>query len=312
MTVYAQLVEYASHQPSKRVENAFFEQHLDTSDQWIKERSGIQERYFCDKSEDELTLAVKVAEDVLSSSQTDPADIDLAIVATSTSSMAMPSLACRLQGEMGLGGFAFDVNAACSGFLVAMMTAQRYIESGAASNVLVVAVDVASRHLDMSDRSTCILFGDGAGAAILRASSQPGVLHSYCGSDGHSDLIYTEKYSESGYIRMKGREVFRDAIAKFQLIIDHMHAHTQFKISDFDLIIPHQANERIIKRIAKDSKIDEEKVVCSMSHTGNTMAASIPLAMTYAKENKLLKPGMLVMLESYGAGIIWSYVVIKI
>lgn len=305
--MFAKLKGCASFLPSQCIDNQYFEKRLDTSDAWIYARTGIKERFFCADHESDLTLATGAAIKALDNAKMSVREIDLTIVATSTPSTALPSLACRLQGEIDLSGCAFDVNAACSGFVAAMEIAQQYIHSKKYQKILIVAVDVSSQILDMTDRSTCVLFGDGAGAVVLEADDEPGILLSHCLSDGKSELIH----SKSGSIEMNGREVFKQAISRFDQMASHM-AENGFHLSDIDHFIPHQANHRIIENICKKHKIPEHKVVSTIRQYGNTMAASIPMALSYAYDEGRVKSGQLIFFESIGAGMIWGYVLMRV
>lgn len=309
--MFAQLKGLSSKLPSQCVDNHFFEDKIETSHDWILARTGIKTRYFCGSGEDDLYLASEAAIGALEDAGIAAAEIDLTLVATSTSSQALPSLACRLQGEIALSGLALDINAACSGFLCAVDVAEQYIKSGKCKRVLIVAVDVSSNVLDMTDRNTCILFGDGAGAVVLEATEEPGIMLSHCLSDGRSDLIHTEPYSGKGYLHMNGREVFRHAIARFDEMINHMVSIAGVAVGDVDLFVPHQANKRIIENVAEKHAIPEGKMVSSIEQYGNTMAASIPMALSLAREQGRLRAGQLIFFESLGAGMVWGYALMR-
>ena len=308
--------------PEKIVTNADMEKIVDTSDEWIRERTGIKERRIAADHEKTSDLALKAARQALERANMPAEEIDLIILATSTPDNTFPATAVTIQAELGItGGAAFDMQAVCSGFVFAMTTADQYIRSGPAKYVLVLGAETFSRLLDWEDRTTCVLFGDGAGAVIL--SSVPveeapdhGILASRLRSDGrYRDKLYVDggpsTTQTTGHLRMHGREVFRHAVTNISDVIEETLEEAGLDIAEVDWFVPHQANERILVGTAKKIGLPFEKVIMTVAQHGNTSAASIPLALNEAYEAGKIKPGDMILLEAMGGGFTWGAVLLK-
>ena len=315
-----------SYLPEKILTNSDLERMVDTDDEWIVARTGIRERRIAGKHEATSDLACSAAEGALQSAGLSPEDLDLIIVATTTPDYPFPSTASLVQGKLGAKkAAAFDIQAVCTGFIYALATADQYIRSGMYRKVLVVGAEVLSRIVDWKDRSTCILFGDGAGAVVLEAEEgERGIVSSHLHADGTQyDLLYvpgggsknpvSRELVESGrhFIEMKGNEVFRIAVASLEgAVLEALDANG-FKGDDIDLLVPHQANIRIINATAKKLGLSREKVMITVDRHGNTSSASVPLALHEAVMEKRLKEGSLLLLEAFGGGFTWGSVLIK-
>ncbi|KQM35121.1 MULTISPECIES: beta-ketoacyl-ACP synthase III [Rhizobium/Agrobacterium group] len=309
--------------PKRVVTNQEIEGIVETSDEWIVQRTGIKQRYIAGEGETSASLGEAAARAALDNGGLKPEDIDLIIVATSTPDNTFPATAVNIQNRLGItGGFAFDVQAVCSGFVYAMATADLYIRGGMAKRVLVIGAETFSRILDWKDRTTCVLFGDGAGAVILEAgegegkTSDRGVLTSHLRSDGaHKEKLYVDGGPSTtgtvGHLRMEGREVFKHAVGMITDVIEAAFEATGTTAEDLDWLVPHQANRRIIDGSAKKLGIPLEKVVVTVDLHGNTSAASIPLALATAAADGRIKQGDLVMLEAMGGGFTWGSVLLR-
>src|SRR5262245_17832322 len=291
---------------------------VDTSDDWIRERTGIQERHIADHGELTSDLGTAAAHQALVRSGIDPIDIDLVICATSTPDRTFPATAVRIQAALGVTkGAAFDVQAVCSGFVYALSIADNFLKAGQFKRAIVVGTEAFSRIIDWSDRSTCVLFGDGAGAIVLEAQTQlgrredRGVLATRIRSDGRfEDLLYVDggpgSTKTTGHLRMNGREVFRHAVQKISGVIEETLVMTGYAPAEVDLYVPHQANKRILDGIAKRLGIEPQKIVYTLAKHGNTSAASIPLALNQAFEDHRLTERRLVLMEAMGGGLTWG------
>ncbi len=309
--------------PKKVMTNQDLAELVDTTDEWIVERSGIRQRHIAGDDERTSDLAIGAARQALIRAKIDPIDIDLVICATATPDRTFPATAVRVQSSLGVTkGAAFDVQAVCSGFIYALTTADNFLKTGQFRRAIVVGAETFSRILDWEDRSTCVLFGDGAGAVVLEAEPQHGeredrgILASRIRSDGrYEDLLYVDGGPGStktvGHLRMNGREVFRHAIQKISGVIEETLVATGYAADEIDLFIPHQANERILNGIAKKLGVDPNKIVMTLANHGNTSAASIPLALNHAFEEHLLKDGSLVLMEAMGGGFTWGAVLAR-
>ena len=308
--------------PERVVENAEFETSLDTTDEWIRSRSGIERRHFAAPGETTSDLAAHAARAALSDAGMVPGDLDALIVATSTADLTFPSAATMVQAQIGMAsGFAFDVQAVCAGFVFALANAQALIASGQAQRVLVIGAETFSRILDMTDRGTCVLFGDGAGALILEAeegtgtTADRGILATDLHSDGrHRDILYVDggvSTGQAGVVKMHGKEVFRHAVEKLAETAHAALAKAGLSASDVDWIVPHQANLRIIKSTAQRMGIGLDRVILTVQDHGNTSAASIPLALSVGAASGRIKPGDLVVTEAIGGGLAWGSVVLR-
>ncbi len=308
--------------PERIVPNSEFEETLDTSDEWIKARSGIERRHFAAEGETTSDLAVAAANAALKDAGLSADDMDAIIVATSTADLTFPSVATMVQAGLNMQrGFAYDVQAVCAGFIFALSSANAQILSGQAKRIMVIGAETFSRLMDWSDRSTCVLFGDGAGALILEAqeasgsTADRGILSVDLNSDGrHRDILYVDggvSTHTTGHLRMQGKEVFRHAVEKLAITAQAAMDQAGVTADDIDWVVPHQANLRIINGTAKKMGISTERVVITVQDHGNTSAASIPLALSVAKANGQLKENHLVVTEAIGGGLAWGAVVLR-
>jgi 3-oxoacyl-[acyl-carrier-protein] synthase-3 len=309
--------------PRRIMKNADLEGIVETSDEWIVQRTGIRQRHIASEGETTASLGEGAARAALADAGLTPADIDLVLVATSTPDNTFPATAVDIQNRLGMRhGFAFDMQAVCSGFVYAVTTADLYIKGGLAKRVLVIGAETFSRILDWTDRSTCVLFGDGAGALVLEAEesegrlSDRGVIASSLRSDGsHKDKLFVDggpgTTGTVGHLRMEGREVFKHAVGMITDVIESTYAQAGVTSDDLDWFVPHQANKRIIDASAKKLGIAEEKVVTTVQLHGNTSAASVPLALSVAVADGRIKKGDLVMLEAMGGGFTWGAVLLR-
>jgi 3-oxoacyl-[acyl-carrier-protein] synthase-3 len=324
MRTYARITGTGSYLPPRRLTNAdlvaeLAGQGVESSDDWIVERTGIRARHFADAGMFSSDLAFEASKRALTAAGAQAQDLDLIIVATSTPDMVFPSTACILQNKLGANGCAaFDVQAVCSGFVYALSVADAMIQSGAARKALVVGAEVFSRIIDFKDRTTCVLFGDGAGAVVLEASSEPGILACDLHADGkHVDILCTPGHVSGGEVtgspllRMDGQAVFKMAVGVLEEAARAVLAKAGKTEADIDWLIPHQANIRIMQSTAKKLKLGMDKVVVTVDQHGNTSAASIPLALDAAVRSGQVKPGQLVMLEGVGGGFTWGAVLLK-
>ena len=309
--------------PKRVLTNAELESMVDTSDDWIVQRTGIRQRYIAGEGETTASLGEGAARAALDKAGLTAADIDLIIVATSTPDNTFPATAVNIQNRLGMHhGFAFDVQAVCSGFVYAVTTADAYIRGGLAKRVLVIGAETFSRILDWTDRTTCVLFGDGAGAIVLEAAEgagtnqDRGVLTTQLRSDGaHREKLYVDGGPSTtgtvGHLRMEGREVFKHAVGMITDVVISSFDATGFTAEDIDWLVPHQANKRIIDGSAKKLGIPLEKVVITVDQHGNTSAASIPLALAAAAGDGRIKEGDIVLLEAMGGGFTWGAVLLR-
>ena len=308
--------------PKRAVSNAELAAQIDTSDEWITERTGIRQRYLADESETTSYLATEAARKALDVAGFDPKSIDLIILATATPDQTFPSTATRVQHALGCnGGTAFDVAAVCSGFVYALGIADSMLKTGMAKRALVIGAETFSRILDWDDRGTCVLFGDGAGAFVLEAAEVdadgPGVLATKLHADGeHYELLYVDGGPSTtqtvGKLRMKGREVFRHAVVNLAEVLTEVLEESDFSASDIDWVVPHQANARILDATAKKLGLPVEKIIKTVDQHANTSAASVPLAFDVAVRDGRIKPGDLVMLEAMGGGFTWGASLVRI
>jgi len=309
--------------PRRIMKNADFEGVLETSDEWITQRTGIRQRHIASDDETTASLGEAAARAALDNAGLTPADIDLIVLATSTPNNTFPATAVEIQNRLGMRhGFAFDMQAVCSGFVFAITTADLYIRSGLARRALVIGSETFSRILDWNDRSTCVLFGDGAGALVLEASegegtiADRGILAASLRSDGtHKDKLYVDGGPSTtgtvGHLRMEGREVFKHAVGMITDVIEATFGEAGITAEELDWFVPHQANKRIIDASAKKLGIAEEKVVVTVDKHGNTSAASVPLALSVAVADGRIKKGDLVLLEAMGGGFTWGAVLLR-
>lgn len=305
--------------PRNRVSNADLAKTVDTSDEWIVERTGIKFRHIAEPDETSATLAADAAREALSAANMTAEDIDLIIVATATPDQTFPATATKVQHMLGVyGGVAFDVAAVCSGFLYAFSVAESMIRARSAKNALVIGAETFSRILDWEDRTTCVLFGDGAGAVVLSAdeTGERGVLATQLHADGrHNELLYVDGGPSTtgtvGKLRMSGPEVFRHAVGNLSSVLKEVLVLADIDAADIDWVVPHQANRRIIDATAKKLKLPVERVVVTVEQHANTSAASVPLALDVAVKDGRINPGDMVMLEAMGGGFTWGASLVK-
>lgn len=308
--------------PDRIVPNAWFEDKIDTSDEWIRSRSGIERRHFAAEGQTTSDMAAAAAQNALKMAGMTPDDIDAVIVATSTADLTFPSAATMVQDRLGMtSGFAFDVQAVCAGFVFALANANALIVSGQAERALVIGAETFSRILDWEDRSTSVLFGDGAGALVLEAAEgdgttdDRGILATDLNSDGrHRDILYVDggvSTQSTGYLRMQGKEVFRHAVEKLAQTAHTCLDKAGLTADDVDWIVPHQANLRIIKSTANKMGVGLDRVIVTVQDHGNTSAASIPLALSVGAQNGQIKEGDLLVTEAIGGGLAWGSVVLR-
>ena len=322
MTGRAVVTGVGHYLPERIVPNSEFEATLDTSDEWIRARSGIERRHFAAEGETTSQLAANAAHAALADAGLEPDDIDAIVMATSTADLTFPSAATMVQSALGMTrGFAFDVQAVCAGFVYALSNANALIVSGQADRVLVIGAETFSRIMDWTDRSTCVLFGDGAGALVLEKQDSAGtpqdrgILSVDLNSDGrYKDLLYVDggvSTQSTGHLRMQGNQVFRHAVEKLAKTAESALGKAGLNSGDVDWIVPHQANIRIIQGTAKKMGLPMDKVVVTVQDHGNTSAASIPLALSVGKARGQIKPGDLIVTEAIGGGLAWGAVVLR-
>jgi 3-oxoacyl-[acyl-carrier-protein] synthase III len=311
---YSRIVGTGSHLPARVVSNDEFARRLETSDAWIRERTGIRSRHIADESQTSSDLALQAAHAALRSAGVAASDIDLIIVATSTPDFVFPSTACLLQAKLGAkGSAAFDVQAVCSGFVYALATADSFIRSGSHKKALVVGAEVFSRILDWSDRGTCVLFGDGAGAVVLAASEKPGIHASVLRADGsHAGMLSVPgnvcrgNIAGSPFLQMDGQAVFKFAVRVLEESARETVAQAGMAMADVDWLIPHQANVRILEAVARKLDLPREKLVVTVDHHGNTSAASVPLALDEYLRAGRIRHGQRLLLQGVGGGFTWG------
>jgi 3-oxoacyl-[acyl-carrier-protein] synthase-3 len=319
---YSRIVGTGGYLPERILTNADLERMVETSDEWIRERTGIRQRHVAARGETTCDMAVGAARHAIDAAGVDYGDIGLIVVATTTPDKVMPSTACLLQDRLGIGGCpAFDVQAVCTGFIYALAVADKFVRTGAADNALVVGADTNSRIIDWTDRGTCVLFGDGAGAVVLQASDQPGIVSTHLHADGsNKDLLhvpwgigqgYDRLQETGGHLFMQGNEVFKRAVKTLGQIVDETLEANGMQRGEVDWLVPHQANNRIIAATAKKLGIGMERVVLTVAEHGNTSAASVPLALNVAVRDGRIQPGQTLLLEAFGAGFTWGAALVR-
>ena len=316
---YSRIAGTGGYLPAKVLANRDLESLVDTTDEWIFTRTGIRQRHVAADEEKTSDLALHASRKALDAAGITPADLDLIIVATTTPDMVFPSTACILQTKLGAKNCpAFDVQAVCSGFIYGLATADQYMRSGQYRNALVVGAEIYSRILDWSDRSTCVLFGDGAGAVVLKRSDAPGILSSHLHADGSYANMLSVPGSVSGgkvtgrpLLQMDGGGVFKFAVKVLDDVVEEALTANRMQKADIDWLIPHQANIRIIQATAKKLGMSMEKVVLTVDRHANTSAASIPLALDEAARDGRIRPGQHILLEGVGGGFTWGAVMVK-
>lgn len=319
----SQIVGCGSYLPARIVTNAELASRVDTTDEWIVQRTGIRQRHVAADDEATSTLGLKAAQAALADAGMDASEIDMIIVATATPDHTFPATATQIQAALGIeSGAAFDLQAVCSGFVFALATADKFLSTGAAKAAIVIGAETFSRILDWEDRTTCVLFGDGAGAVVMKAApgegtlADRGVLATHIRSDGrYKDKLYVDGGPGStktvGFLRMEGKEVFRHAVVKLAETVRHTFEETGLSGADIDWFVPHQANRRIIDATADKLGIGHERVVVTVDRHGNTSAASIPLALAEAHRDGRIKRGQLVLIEAMGGGFTWGSALIR-
>ncbi len=319
---YSRIRATGSYLPEHVVTNHDIEALVDTSDQWIRDRTGIRERRIAADGESTCDLAEAAARNALESAEMQASELDLIIVGTTTPDRIYPSNACRLQARIGAGGCpAFDIQAVCTGFIYALGVADQFIRCGTARTALVVGADTHSRLLDWQDRSTCVLFGDGAGAVVLERADDPGIYSTHLHADGrYEELLYVEGGTPLGhgrmsdgdaYVRMQGNEVFKVAVRTLRALVEETLRANQMSESDIDWLIPHQANLRIIEATARKLNLPRERVVVTVGEHGNTSAASVPLALDTAVRDGRIQRGQNLLLEAFGGGFTWGSALVR-
>jgi len=322
VALYSQITGCGSYLPSRVVTNDELAKRVDTTDEWIRQRTGIRERRVAADNELTSDLGGNAAEEALSMARLSGADLDLIVCATATPDETFPATATRIQERLGMRqGAAFDVQAVCAGFIYALAVADNFLRLGQARNALVIGAETFSRILDWDDRTTCVLFGDGAGAVVLQAAEgngaiESGVLSTHLYSDGrHHDALYVDGGPSStgtvGHVRMEGREVFRHAVVRMAEAIDAALAANGMKSSDIDWLVPHQANRRIIDAMARRLNMPEDRVVVTVDRHANTSAASIPLALCEAVKDQRIRSGDLILMEAMGGGFTWGSALVR-
>ena len=316
--LYSRIIATGSYLPTKILTNDDLTKMVDTTDEWIMQRVGIKRRHIASTEETPAFMAEQAASQILSDAGLTAEDLDMLIVATASPEKYFPSCACLLHNRLKLkkDAPAFDVNAACSGFIYALSVADQYIKTGLMQRILVVGVDALSRVVDWQDRKTCVLFGDGCGAVLLEAAAQPGILSTTLHANGdYESMLYADSPlwsdAEHDFLQMDGKSTFKVAVTKLGGMVEEVLAAHNFSDADIDWLIPHQANLRIINAVAKRVGLASEKIILTLEEHGNTSAASIPLAMDTAIRDGRVKPGHNLLLEAFGAGFSWGAALIK-
>ena len=311
MQKYSKIISTGSYLPEKILTNKELEKMVDTSHEWIIERTGIESRHIANENESSVDMAYSASLNAIKNANIDSNVIDMIIVATTTPERKFPSTAVLLQNKLKNNkAFAFDLNAACTGFIYALDVADTYIKNGIANYVLVVGTEKITSLLDWSDRNTCVLFGDGAGVAILGSSNTPGIISNTIGSDGsYKDLLTVNTDRE--VIEMSGNDVFKIAVNTMGKLAAETLEKNSMTIDSLNWLIPHQANSRIINAVARKINLPQEKIIMTVNKHGNTSAASIPLALDYANSNNFIKENDIIMFEAFGAGFTWGSTLLK-
>lgn len=321
-TIYSRITGTGCGLPEKILSNADLEKMVDTSDEWIRSRTGIERRHIAADHETNLDFCEQAARNAMQAAGVGPGDIDLIIVGTTTPDQVFPNMGCLLQKRMGIHGcMAFSLEAACAGFIYALSIADKFIRSGSARCALVIGGETLSRMTDYTDRSTCILFGDGAGAVVLQAADEPGILSTHVHADGqYADMLYfpsgvskgfNDLKSGKDFIRMSGNEVFKVAVTKLGEIVTEALRANDMPPEKLDWLIPHQANLRIIEATARKLKMPMERVILTIQEHGNTSTASVPMALDVAVRDGRVKRGQTLLLEAFGGGFTWGAALIR-
>ena len=320
--MYSRIIGTGAYLPERVVHNSELEQVMETSDSWIRERTGIVSRHYAAEGQTTVDMAEQAAKRAIEAAGISAADIDLIVFATATPDLVFPNAGVMLQARLGCrGGPAFSVEAACSGFIYALSIADKFVRSGESKRALVVGSETLTRITDFTDRTTAILFADGAGAVVLAASDEPGLISTHLHADGHyQDLLYCTGGVSKGYepgtgnqafIRMAGREVFKVAVTMLGNVVDEVLAANNLHKSDIKWLVPHQANIRIIQAVARKLDMDMDSVIVTVQNHGNTSAASVPLALDTGVRDGRIKKGDLVLLEAFGGGFTWGAALVR-
>jgi 3-oxoacyl-[acyl-carrier-protein] synthase-3 len=320
--IYARIAGTGRCLPDRVLTNADLEKMVETSDEWIKSRTGIERRHIVADNETNLDLCERAALQAMEMAGVVPTDIDLVIVGTTTPDQVFPNMGCLLQRRLGIHGpMAFSLEAACTGFIYALNIAEKFVKTGASKRALVVGAETLSRMVDWTDRNTCVLFGDGAGAVVLEASGEPGILSTNVHADGqYADLLYfpsgvskkpEDFHARRDYIQMKGNEVFKVAVTKLGEVAQEALNANGMKGEELDWLVPHQANMRIIEGTARKLKLPMERVVVTVQDHGNTSTASVPMALDVAVRDGRIKRGQLLLLEAFGGGFTWGSALLR-
>ena len=322
--IYSRIVGTGSYLPEKVLTNADLEKLVDTNDEWIRERTGIRERHIAAEGQTTSDLAVEAAKQAMAAAGVTAAEIDLLIVGTTTPDIIFPSTACLVQHRIGANGCAaFDVNAACSGFIFALSIADKFVRSGTTKCALVIGAETLTRMLDWSDRGTCVLFGDGAGAVVLKPSDQPGILSTHLHADGaYKELLYNPVGVSAGFkldeknagvrVMMTGNDVFKVAVKTLDAVVEETLSANNLQKSDIDWLVPHQANLRIITATAKRLDMPMDRVIVTVDKHGNTSSASVPMALDHAVRSGKIQPGQMVLMEAFGGGFTWGSALVRL
>ena len=315
--IFSKIIGVGSYLPKNLLTNKDLEKSLDTTDEWIISRTGIKERHIVGPNEHTTDLAFEAARNAINNASINAKEIDLIIVATTTPDKIFPSTACNVQTKLGIKNCpAFDVQAVCSGFIYALSIADKFIKTNSAKNILVIGADSMSKITDYTDRSNAILWGDGAGAVVLSASNEQGILSTHIHADGqHEELLHVPKINVGNKIQqtieMKGSQVFKIAVNTLDKIVDEALIANQLKKEDIDWLVPHQANIRILEATAKKLEMSMDKVIVTIDRHGNTSAASIPLALDDGIKSGKIKSGHLLLMEAFGGGFTWGSALIR-
>ncbi len=316
--IYSRIIGTGSYLPERIMLNSELEAMVDTSDEWIQSRTGIKQRHIARVDESTCDMSVVASQRALQAAGIDKDKIDLVIVATSTPDQIFPSTACLLQRQLQInnGCPAFDVQAVCSGFVYAITIADKFIKSGTTGNVLVIGADCLSKIIDWTDRGTCVLFGDGAGAVVMQAATEPGIHATLLHANGsYANMLEVpcgvSRPGDDNYVRMKGSDLFKFAVTSMDEIVDEILTGTGMQQSDIDWLVPHQANERIIAATAKKLSMPMSKVIMTVQQHGNTSAASIPLALDVGVRDGRIKRGQLLLMEAIGGGLAWGAALVR-
>lgn len=319
--MYSRIVGTGAHLPARVLTNFDLEKMVDTSDVWIRERTGIERRHIAAEGETTVDLAERAARRALDAANVDPSEVDFISFGTTTPDLVFPNCGVLLQDRLGAHGPAFSIETACSGFIYALSIADKYVKSGDAKCALVVGAETLSRITDWKDRTTCVLFADGAGAVVLKPSEEPGILSTHLHADGrYNRMLMCNSGVSKGFgageprmaISMEGKEVFKVGVTMFARMVEEAMAANKLELSALDWLVPHQANLRIIQATARKLDFPMEKIICTVADHGNTSAASVPLALDVAVRDGRLKPGQLILLEAFGGGFTWGSALVRV